>query len=168
MEITSGRELLAKFPRVWEGHNLVEAFPDAFMGVLLSGGCFDQIPKLRRGRKFDWLYDECRERSIFDSVIDTIGTAALPSVVDQIRSNQNHDQKAALICLLTAAAVAAGRYTAVGDPEGGYFFLPPWELWASWARQELETQRRRMESVEVWIDGVRFSAFEPMRDGRSN
>jgi hypothetical protein len=161
-ENTSGHELLVKFPRVWGARNIVEAFPNAFMGVLLPGGCFDRIPKLRRGRKFEWLYDECRERNIFDSVIDKIGTATLSSVLHHIKSNQNHDQKAALICLLTAAAVAAGRYTAVGDPEGGYFFLPPWEIWAQWARQELETQRRRVASVDVWIDGVRFNAMEAL------
>lgn len=165
-EITSGRELSAQFPRVCEASNLIEAFPNAFMGVLLPGGCFDRIPKLRRGRKFEWLYDQCRKRNIFDSVINMIGPATLPSVLQYIKSNQNHDQKAALICLLTAAAVAAGRYTAVGDPAGGYFFLPPWKAWAPWARQEVETQRRRLESVEVWIDGVRFSPSEPLPVGR--
>jgi hypothetical protein len=123
------------------------------MGVLLPDGCYDRIPKLRRGRKFEWLYDECIQQNIFDSVVDTIGTVASPSVLDEIKSNNNHDQKAALICLLTAAAVVAGRYTAVGDAEGGYFFLPPWELWAPWARKELETQQGRLASVEVWIDG---------------
>jgi predicted RNase H-like nuclease len=161
-EISSGRELLVKFPRVWGARNLIEAFPNAFMGVLLPGGCFDQMPKLRRGRKFEWLYNECRERNIFDSVVNMIGTATLRSILQHIKSNQNHDQKAALICLLTAAAVTAGRYTAVGDPAGGYFFLPPWEAWAPWARQEVETQRRRMEPVEMWIDGVRFRQSEPL------
>jgi Protein of unknown function (DUF429) len=161
-KISSGRELLAKFPRVLEAHNLIEAFPNAFMGVLLPGGCFDRMPKLRRGRKFEWLYDQCRKRNIFDSVIDMIGTATLPSVLQHIKSNRNHDQKAALICLLTATAVAAGRYTAVGDPAGGYFFLPPWEAWALWARQEVETHRRRVESIEVWIGGVLFNASEPL------
>ena len=39
-EITSGRELLLKFPRIWQARNLVEAFPNAFMGVLLPAGCF--------------------------------------------------------------------------------------------------------------------------------
>jgi hypothetical protein len=98
----------------------------------------------------------------FNSVIEVIGVVTLPSVLHQIKTNQNHDQKAALICLLTAAAVTAGRYTAVGDKKGGYFFLPPWKVWAPWARQEVETQRRRMESVDVWIDGVRFSPSEPL------
>jgi hypothetical protein len=161
-KITSGRELLAEFPRVWRARNLVEAFPNAFMGVLLPAGCFDRIPKLRRGQKFEWLYNECCKQNIFDSVIDSIGRAALLSVLQYIKTNQNHDQKAALVCILTAGAVAAGRYTAVGDPEGGYFFLPPWEMWAHWAREEVETQRCRMDSVEVWIDGVRSAVGAPV------
>lgn len=160
-EIASTRELLVEFPRVWGARNLVEAFPNAFMGVLLPGGCFDRMPKLRRGKKFEWLYDECLKRKKFNSVIDVIG-GATPSVLHHIKTNQNHDQKAALICLLTAAALAAGRYTAVGNPKGGYFFLPSWEVWAPWARQELETQRQRVECVDVWIDGVRFSPSEPL------
>ena len=153
----SGRKLSANFPRVWEARNLVEAFPNAFMGVLLPGRCFDRIPKMRRGQKFEWLYKQCRERKIFDSIIDTIGNANLSSVLHHIKSNQNHDQKAALICLLTAASVSAGRYTAVGDSKGGYFFLPAWNVWDPWARRELAIQRRRTPSVEVWIDGVCFA-----------
>ena len=59
---------MAKFPRVWGAHNLVEAFPNAFMGVLLPSDCFDRLPKLGRGKKFEWLYDECRERKTLESV----------------------------------------------------------------------------------------------------
>ena len=152
-KISSARELLVKFPRVFGTRNLIEAFPNAFMGALLPGGCFDRMPKLPRGQKFEWLYDECLKRKTLNSVIDVIGGATRPSVLHHIKTNQNHDQKAALICLLTAAAVAAGRYTAVGDEEGGYFFLPPWEVWAPWARRELMTQRQRVEFVEVgWME----------------
>jgi predicted RNase H-like nuclease len=166
-EITSGQDLAVKYPRAWGACNLVEAFPNAFIGVLLPGGCFD-LPKMRRGQKFDWLYDQCREQHGFDRVIDVVGTKGLDRVLHFIEVNQNHDQRAALICLLTAAAVAAGHYTAVGDPQGGYFVLPPWEVWASWAHQELETQRRRMDSVEVWIDGVRFAPLEPLIQRKSS
>lgn len=160
--LTSGRKLSAHFPRVCEGVNIVEAFPNAFLGVLLTEGCFDLMPKLRRGQKFEWLYEQCRQQDIFDSVIAATDVVALPAILTCLKSNTNHDQKSALICLLTAAAVASGRYTAVGEPEGGYFFLPPWNLWTGWARQELETQRRRLGSVDVWIDGRGFTARESL------
>jgi len=29
-------------------------------------------------------------------------------------------------------------------------------MWADWAREELEAQRRADSSIEVWIDGVTF------------
>jgi hypothetical protein len=77
------------------------------------------------------------------------------NLADRCRSATQRDQRAALVCLLTAAAVAVGRYTAVGDPVGGYFFLPPWSRWANWAQDGVERLRRELE-VEVWIDGRRF------------
>src|ERR1019366_5068164 len=103
---------------------------------------------------FDWLYDQCCVNQKFTHVVDKIGWNRLRSLLPIIESNRDHDERAALVCLLTAASVAFGRYTAVGDPQGGYFFLPAWRAWADWARQELE--RQRTESVEVWIDGRRF------------
>ena len=60
------------------------------------------------------------------------------------------------------AAIDAGRYTAVGDEAHGYFFLPPWQAWAPWPRQEFETQSGCVESIEVWIDGVGLSPSEPL------
>lgn len=39
------------------GGPIVEAFPNAFLAVLLSEEEFLSSPKLKRGRRFDWLYD---------------------------------------------------------------------------------------------------------------
>jgi predicted RNase H-like nuclease len=72
-KVSLGRELLVKFPRVWGTRNLVEAFPNAFMGVLLPDRCFDRMPKLRRGQKFEWLYDECLKRNKFRSPRKSVG-----------------------------------------------------------------------------------------------
>lgn len=156
-KITSGCDLVAKFPRVWAGQNIVEAFPNAFLGVLLSGGTFDQMPQLKRGAKFDWLFEECCATNRISHVVDVIGRSELKEVLSSIETNRDHDQRAALICLLTAAGVAVGRYTAVGDQHGGYFFLPPWDVWSPWAQQEITVQRNRVNSLDMWIDGRRFS-----------
>jgi hypothetical protein len=51
----------------------------------------------------------------------------------------------------------------VGNQRGGYFFLPPWDAWALWAREEIQIQRQRIDSLEVWIDGKRFKATEPLQ-----
>jgi len=62
-----------EFPRVWGEHNLVEAFPNAFLGVILPSKCFDVMPKLKRGRKFDWLYYQCSAQQRLEKVVESIG-----------------------------------------------------------------------------------------------
>ncbi len=51
----------------------------------------------------------------------------------------DHDRRAALVCLLTAGLAKAGRASAVGEPEGGWLWLPPLALWAPWAGAALAT-----------------------------
>ena len=68
----------------------------------------------------------------------------------------DHEHRAALICLATAAGVSVGQYTAVGDEAGGYFCLPPWSLWAEWAGLELDKARHRCRQVSVWINGKKY------------
>jgi hypothetical protein len=36
---------------------IVEAFPNAFLGVLMPEGELLAAPKFKRGRRFDWLYE---------------------------------------------------------------------------------------------------------------
>jgi len=98
----------------------------------------------------------------FRHVIDAVGSKKVRNLFQAIEANRDHEERAALVCLLTAAAVAVGRYTAVGDEQGGYFFLPPWNLWEEWARQEINRLRRRVGSVEVWINGERYSASDSL------
>ena len=160
--VTSGCDLARKFPRVQPGRNIVEAFPNAFLGVLLSTRDFEHMPRLRRGAKFDWLFEECRVTKRISDVVSIIGLPQIKEVLSRIETNTDHDQRAALICVLTAAGVAVGRYTAVGNQRGGYFFLPPWNAWALWAQEEIELQRHRMDSLQLWIDGRRFKPAEPL------
>jgi hypothetical protein len=49
----------------------------------------------------------------------------------------NHDERAALVCAITALCVAAGRYVAVGD-EDGWIVLPPHAFIQSWAQEALK------------------------------
>jgi hypothetical protein len=44
----------------------------------------------------------------------------------------NHDDRAALICALTALCVAAGDFTAVGDADG-WIVPPPRRFVQDWA-----------------------------------
>lgn len=72
-KLTRGHVLAAAFPRVWAERNLVEAFPNAFLGVMIPDARFEAMPRLRRGKKFDWLYDQCCDTLAFRHIVNTIG-----------------------------------------------------------------------------------------------
>lgn len=107
----------------------VEAFPNLFLGVMVRDEDYKKIPSLRRGQKFDWLYDCAYEKVMF-----LRGYMNLPeSVFKRIVAEKDHEMRAALICLLTAALEDAGTAVKAGNEEGGWFWLPPIELWEKWA-----------------------------------
>jgi|SRR5580704_9595425 hypothetical protein len=117
---------------------IVEAFPNAFLAVLLPDEEFQSAPKLKRGQRFDWLY----ERAVgSEKVRSTLSQAVhLPKEVwHQLSSQMDHELRAALVCLLTAAFAAQGNAEKVGDAKGGWFWLPPICLWQDWARDGLRT-----------------------------
>jgi hypothetical protein len=47
----------------------VEAFPNGFLGVLMSEEELRSAPSLKRGRRFDWLYDRMVTGGGFESVL---------------------------------------------------------------------------------------------------
>lgn len=155
-DVTSDAHASASFPLVLGSRNVVEAFPNAFLGVCVADAAYVAMPKLRRGRKFDWLYDQWCNDGLFPSLTVELASVLPASFASECQCARDHEERAAFVCLATAACVAAGRYTAVGEEKGGYFFLPPLSLWAAWARTELDTQRQRDQAVNVWIDGITF------------
>ena len=159
--ITSDRRLSRQFPRVWETRNIVEAFPNAFLGVCVEDTVYQEAPKLRRGKKFDWLYNEWVKIDLFSKLGALLGLDD-SVVADTCKKNAHHEERAALVCLFTAASVASGTYVAVGEDVGGYIFLPPWGIWSRWAQEEVERQRQRHPAVKVWIDGVSFASTEAL------
>jgi hypothetical protein len=64
----------------------------------------------------------------------------------RLRSETDHELRAALICLLTAALAAKGTAAIIGDSIGGWFWLPPWSLWEHWAKEGLESASKRTRS----------------------
>lgn len=162
--IAPGRGVRAAFPRIEENANVVEAFPNAYLGVCISDEAYREMPPLRRGQKFDWLFDRWVKGGLFQQVAERIGLKHVVDLEDRFDRNRQHDERAALVCILTAAGVFNGRYAAVGDSQGGYFFLPPWQNWAAWARRELDLQRPREPNLEVWIGGIRYLTGERLPD----
>jgi hypothetical protein len=42
----------------------------------------------------------------------------------------------------TAALADKGTESIIGEPQGGWFWLPPWSLWEPWAKEGLENAGR--------------------------
>jgi hypothetical protein len=157
----SGAALSAPFPRVWPDKNIVEAFPNGFLGVLLPIGA---VGRLRRGDKFDALYDACGAQGMW-ATLSAILKWTDPKLFESLPVTTDHDERAALVCALTALCVWKGRYVAVGEPQGGYLFFPPWSLWPPWAKAGLDQNRkdRRLTGeADVWIDGRQFRVGSPL------
>jgi hypothetical protein len=141
-------------PYVHEKLPMVEAFPNTFLGVLLPVPAFLEMPKTKTKKRSDWLYEQVAAAGLFEKLIERLGwrqESTLPKFVD----NRDHDERAALICLLTAGFAYQGGATVVGDQLGGWFWLPPLDLWDEWATRGLtdalpKATRRGFPDVAVW------------------
>jgi hypothetical protein len=122
---------------------IVEAFPNAFLGVLMPEIELLAPPKFKRGHRFDWLYDQMVATGRLESLLSE-GLGLPDEVWHRLRLEKNHELRAALICLLTAALANKGTAAIIGETEGGWFWLPPLALWESWAKEGLESAEKRM------------------------
>jgi predicted RNase H-like nuclease len=118
---------------------IVEAFPNAFLGVLLSDQTF-ATDKIQRGKKFDWMYEHAVKAGKFGELLAFIGWDA-SDLLKEIEAERDHEKRAAYLCLLTAACAAVDKAEVVGDISTGWIWLPPAELWEPWAREALEKNR---------------------------
>ena len=132
----SFRPSLRPLKQVWPDAPIVEAFPNAFLGVAVPDDDYLTVTKIKRGGKFDWLYNRWIDRGLFRHVV---AAAQLPEeIAIRCEAETDHDVRAALVCLLTAAFAANGTAVAVGQEFDGYFFLPPAHLWAQWATESID------------------------------
>lgn len=126
-----------------DGH-IVEAFPNAFLAVLLPEEEF-LTERLRRGRRFDWLYERMATTGKLELALSN--TLKLPDEVwRRLKSETNHELRAALVCLLTAALAARRKASVIGDSSGGWFWLPPWRIWQPWAKEGFGSAARAIGS----------------------
>lgn len=110
---------------------IVEAFPSSFLGVMIANPKEIQVHRNNRSDVF------------YKHLVMTGGLAALiqfcvpdRSLADNLAWVTNHDDRAALVCAVSALCVAAGNYTAVGDIRG-WIILPPLRFVQGWAANEL-------------------------------
>lgn len=141
------KEIVGPMPTALErfavipGCAIVEAFPNAFLGVMLSDKVYARQPHLKRGQRFDWLYEEAKNAGVVKMLLKHLGDAD-DTLVRAISEERNHEKCAAYVCLLTALCAASGIAKMVGDKEGGWICLPPVSLWAGWASDALARSER--------------------------
>ena len=129
---------------------LVEAFPNAFLGVLLDDADYKEIGRVSRGAKFDRLYERAVITGRTTVLLDQLGWEC-PEIRSAIQEKVSesgpatHEKRAALVCLLTAACALADEAEYVGDATGGWICLPPKRLWASWAQEALKARKMKLE-----------------------
>ena len=105
---------------------IVEAFPSQFLAALVDES---GLPAIHRDAS-DRYWDCCLAAGHLKRLID----AWLPGrVVPDLCVFTNHDDRAAIVCALTALAVAHGDAVAVGDAEDGDIILPPRRFWGAGA-----------------------------------
>jgi hypothetical protein len=106
--------------------------------VVVPDNDYATATKIKRGGKFDWLYERWIERALFPGVVSA---AQLPDeIANRCEAEEDHDIRAALVCLLTAAFAANRTGVAIGREIDGYFFLPPRHLWEPWARSAIDAE----------------------------
>lgn len=118
---------------------LVEAFPSSFLGMMIADPASLLV---HRGNRSDIYFQHLATEKVLHSLVEH----CLPNrqISRDITSVINHDDRAALICALTALCVVKEDFVAVGDDDG-WIILPPqrfiqpkqWELLNNNAQEEV-------------------------------
>lgn len=97
---------------------VVEAFPSSFLGLMIAD---PTKLRIKRKNRSDVFFETLADNGDLKRLI----TYLLPKrEIQLVASVKNHDERAALVCALTALAVAANKYSAVGNADG-WIILPP-------------------------------------------
>ena len=129
--------------------SLVEAFPNMFLAALVDE---ERLPELRRDASDRYWEVVVHHTPRLEEIIAHL----LPdrALTSNLRSCIDHEHRAALICALSALAVATGEYVAVGDPFDGDIVLPPQERWGAsspggdaWMTRTLRSNLDRVRAV---------------------
>ena len=128
---------------------IVEAFPNAYLGALIDE---NDLPILKRDasdRFWDCLVADSDRlvRHIARLLPGRTLSTDLPSVTD-------HEERAGVVCALTAFSVAMGDHVAVGDPQDGDIILPACSEWG-----------RRNGTDRAWLDLVLRDNLVTVRAG---
>lgn len=118
--------------RLFGGIPVYEAFPNAFLGALLEG----RDLKAPRGGKSDAYWERCLRRGILQHLVRS---TFWPTLAAELTRISNHDERASLVCAITARLGPRG--SAVGGPDGhGAIMLPPRRYLRPWIAAHLASR----------------------------
>ncbi len=98
---------------------IAEAFPTSFLGLMLD---YPLNLKAKTPPKSDRFYNHLAVSGELDRLLSFLLPGRTPETA--FAKVKNHDDRAAVVCALTALCIAAQEYTAVGDDDG-WIILPP-------------------------------------------
>jgi hypothetical protein len=110
---------------------VVEAFPSSYLGLMISDP--ESIGAVRKNRS-DKFFVALHGDGTFLRLLNHL----LPCrrLLRDLGEVENHDDRASLICAISALSVAIGKYCAVGD-NNGWIILPPRAFIQRWAHDLL-------------------------------
>ena len=108
---------------------VVEAFPNAFLSVLLEGARCDQICDQLKGTGQEKKSDEFWKEAVGKHLLPDLIGHLVPQIGLGKLDINDHDHRAAFVCALAGLCVAKNRYVSVGDPVDGNICLPPFNMW---------------------------------------
>lgn len=125
---------------------IVEAFPNQFLAALLPEG---DLPALRRDAS-DRYWEACTALTLMSALLSYV----LPdrALTESLNAYSNHDDRAAIVCALTALCVCAGEAAGAGDPIGGDIMLPPPPVWG-----------RSLTSTQPWMEIALVASLAAVR-----
>lgn len=123
--------LRVKYPKTL----IAEAFPNAFLGVMLPDSSF--VSPIRRGTKSDVFWEHCLKGAFMRRLSHLLYRRHALRIMDHASVLDNHDERAAFVCAITARGAEAQMNFVVGGGQDGSIALPPASLIQPWARKAL-------------------------------
>lgn len=122
----------ARHPEAIHDLGIVEAFPTSFLGLLIDS---PQTLAVRPPARSDAYYAHLATSGGLDRLLQHLLGGR--SLQQDWQAVSNHDDRAAVVCALTALCVAAEDYLAVGDDDDGWIMLPAAACLGPWTRDLL-------------------------------
>jgi hypothetical protein len=98
-----------------------EAFPSSFLGLMIKDPASLEA---RRRNRSDTFFKYLAANGVLNRLLEHF--LAGRKTNSPFEAVENHDERAALVCALTALSVAGGDFVAVGNGQGWITGVHPW------------------------------------------